>query len=346
MQCDKKKVFLITGSAGFIGASVSKCLLEKGESVIGIDNINDYYDINLKKARLKEITKVPNLIGGKWDFRKIDLNNSADLEKLFIEKKPNVVINLAAQAGVRYSIENPSAYIQSNLVGFYNLLECCRKFEINNLIYASSSSVYGGNQNLPFKEKHTVDHPISLYAATKRSNELIAHSYSHLYNIPCTGLRFFTVYGPWGRPDMALFLFTKSILNNEPIKVFNKGQMIRDFTFVDDVVESLIRILNKPPTSDDSFNTDAPNPSRSWAPHKVFNIGNSKPTQLIEYIKAIEDELGIKAKKLLLPMQPGDVAATESDSSQLQEWINFKPNTTIREGIKKFIKWYKEFYGI
>ena len=259
---------------------------------------------------------------------------------------PEKIVNLAAQAGVRYSIENPNEYIQSNLVGFANILEASRNFNIKHLVYASSSSVYGGNTKMPFSESKGVDHPVSLYAATKKSNELMAHAYSHLYNIPSTGLRFFTVYGPWGRPDMALFLFTKSILKNEPINVFNKGQMIRDFTFVDDVIESIIRILNKPATPEKTFNTNAPNPSNSWAPHKVFNIGNSKPIQLIEYIKAIEDELGIKAKKRLLPMQLGDVAVTASDSSQLQEWIEFKPNTTVKEGIKQFIKWYKEFYGI
>ena len=344
MQGEKKKVFLVTGSAGFIGASVSKYLLERGESVIGIDNINDYYDINLKKARLKEITKVSNLLCGKWDFRKIDLNNNVDLEKLFIEKKPNVVINLAAQAGVRYSIENPSAYIQSNLVGFYNLLECCRKFEINNLIYASSSSVYGGNQNLPFKEKHTVDHPISLYAATKRSNELIAHSYSHLYNIPCTGLRFFTVYGPLGRPDMAPIIFARSIMEGKPISVFNNGEMIRDFTYIDDVTEAISRCCYKPATPDPDFNKINPNPETSFSPHRIFNVGNSKPIKLMDFIETLEKHLGRKSKKVFKSLQPGDVKSTSADTQRLKEWIGYSPKVEINEGIEKFSKWFIDFY--
>lgn len=339
------KKILITGAAGFIGFHLCKKLLKQGENVIGFDNLNNYYDINLKKRRLKELDK-HFVSKGSWTFYKNDLIDKKKMEDIFKKEKPIVVIHLAAQAGVRYSFVNPKSYIESNITGFHNILEISNLYKINNFIFASSSSVYGGNKSIPFSENDSVDHPVSLYAATKKSNELMAHAYSHLYNIPSTGLRFFTVYGPWGRPDMALFLFTKSILKNEPINVFNKGQMIRDFTFVDDVIESIIRILNKPATPEKTFNTNAPNPSNSWAPHRVFNIGNSKPIQLIEYIKAIEDELGIKAKKRLLPMQLGDVAVTASDSSQLQEWIEFKPNTTVKEGIKQFIKWYKEFYGI
>jgi len=337
---------LITGAAGFIGFHLSKRILEKGHTVIGFDNLNNYYEPTLKKARLEQLEIYSKQNQSDFIFIKGNLQDKLDIENIFKTQKPERVVNLAAQAGVRYSIDNPFTYIESNLVGFANILESCRHGDIEHLVYASSSSVYGGNTNMPFKETQSVDHPISLYAATKKSNELMAHSYSHLYNLPMTGVRFFTVYGPWGRPDMALFLFTKAILNNEPIKVFNKGHMTRDFTFIDDIVESLQRILDKPPTPSSDFNTNNPNPSISWAPHKIFNIGNSTPTPLIEYINAIEDELGTKAKKLLLPMQQGDVAATESDASLLQEWINFKPNTPIKEGVKKFIKWYKEFYGI
>lgn len=337
---------LVTGAAGFIGFHLSKRLIKNGITVIGFDNLNNYYDIKLKKERLKHLNIIAEKTGSNFIFIKGNIQDKPKIEEIFKIYMPNKVVNLAAQAGVRYSIENPSAYIQSNLVGFSNILEACRNFNVKHLVYASSSSVYGGNTNMPFSENKSVDHPVSLYAATKKSNELMAHAYSHLYNIPSTGLRFFTVYGPWGRPDMALFLFTKSILNNEPIKVFNNGEMIRDFTFIDDVAESLIRILNKPAIQEKTFNTEDPDPSNSWAPHKVFNVGNSKPTPLIEYIQAIEDELGIKAQKILLPMQLGDVAATESDSSKLQKWIDFKPNTSIKEGIKKFIKWYREFYEV
>ena len=280
-----------------------------------------------------------------FKFFKENINKKSVIEDIFKEYNPEIVINLAAQAGVRYSMENPSAYIQTNLVGFSNILESCRNHPVKHLIYASSSSVYGGNTKMPFSESQGVDHPVSLYAATKRSNELLAHSYSHIYSVPSTGLRFFTVYGPWGRPDMALFLFTKSILNKEPIKVFNNGEMTRDFTYIDDIVESIMRLLKKPPKSDKSFDTFSPNPETSWAPHRIFNIGNSKPESLIDYIKAIEDNLGLKAKKELLPLQPGDVPATYSDCSSLESYINYKPNTSIKDGIKKFIIWYREFYG-
>tara|TARA_A100001035_G_C27787620_1_gene505418 strand:- start:1552 stop:2574 length:1023 start_codon:yes stop_codon:yes gene_type:complete len=337
---------LLTGVGGFIGFHLGKRILEEGITLIGYDNLNSYYDPILKEARLKELEITSQKTGTEFNFIKGDLRDKLKINNTFENFLPTKVVNLAAQAGVRYSIDNPSEYIESNLLGFGNILEACRNSKVKHLVYASSSSVYGGNTNMPFSEKAGVDHPVSIYAATKKSNELMAHSYSHLYNLPTTGVRFFTVYGPWGRPDMALFLFTKSILNNEPIKVFNNGQMIRDFTYIDDVIESLIRILDKPATTDKSFNTKAPNPSTSWAPYKVFNIGNSNPTKLIEYIKAIEDELGIKAKKELLPLQQGDVPATESDCSLLEEWIGFKPSKTVKEGVREFIKWYKDFYKI
>ena len=275
-----------------------------------------------------------------------DLENESAIKKVFDEYKPQKVVNLAAQAGVRYSIENPAAYIQSNLVGFGHILEGCRHNGVEHLIYASSSSVYGGNTNLPFSEHQGVDHPVSLYAATKKANELIAHSYSHLYGLPATGLRFFTVYGPWGRPDMALFLFTKSILAGKPIQVFNNGEMTRDFTYVDDIIESLVRLLDKPATSEKTFDSSIPDPATSWAPHRIFNIGNSNPTPLMAYIEALENTLGIRAKKEFLSMQPGDVPATAADTSALESWVGFKPSTSIDEGIDKFVSWYKEYYKL
>jgi len=336
---------VITGAAGFIGYHLSKRILKENISLIGIDNINDYYDISLKEARLKELQKITIKQNANFKFYKENINNRSRIEEIFKKYNPEIVINLAAQAGVRYSMENPSAYIQTNLVGFSNILELSRNYPVKHLIYASSSSVYGGNTKMPFSEIQNVDHPVSLYAATKRSNELLAHSYSHIYSIPATGLRFFTVYGPWGRPDMALFLFTKSILEGEPIKVFNQGEMTRDFTYIDDIVESIMRLLKKPPTKDKSFDTSNPNPATSWAPHRIFNIGNSTPESLKDYIKAIENNLGIKAKKELLPMQPGDVPATFSDCTSLESFINYKPSTSIEDGIRKFITWYKEFYG-
>lgn len=336
---------IITGSAGFIGYHLSKKLLEKNISVVGIDNINSYYDTRLKEARLLQLKNITLKKDVKFDFYKENINNKSVIEEIFKKTDPEIVINLAAQAGVRYSIEDPSAYIQTNLVGFSNIIECCRNYPVKHFIYASSSSVYGGNTKMPFSESMCVDHPVSLYAATKRSNELIAHSYSHLYSIPSTGLRFFTVYGPWGRPDMALFLFTKAILNSEPIKVFNHGRMTRDFTYIDDIVESIIRLIAKPPSSDKDFDTSNPRTDRSWAPHRIFNIGNSNPNSLTDYINAIEDALSIKAKKELLPIQPGDVPATYSDCTSLEELIEYKPNTAIKDGIKEFISWYREFYG-
>ena len=337
------KVF-VTGASGFIGFHLCKKLLNKNVEVIGIDNFNSYYDPNLKEARLRKLNEISN----KQNFKifRNDIKNADALKNIFQEYTPDVVVNLAAQAGVRYSIENPSEYIETNLVGFSNVLECCRNYKIKHLIYASSSSVYGGNTRMPFSEKHSVDHPVSLYAATKKSNELIAHSYSHLYDIPATGLRFFTVYGPWGRPDMALFLFTKSILEGKTIKVFNHGKMLRDFTYIDDIVESLVRIIYKPSLADISFDTDKPNPATSWAPHRIYNIGNSNPTPLMDYISAIENCIGVKAKKEFLPLQMGDVPATSSDCSELESWIGFKPKTSINQGVEKFILWYKSFYGV
>ena len=335
---------LITGACGFIGFHICKKLIQNDYEVLGIDNFNSYYDTSLKESRLIELNNI--LTKGKFNILREDIKNLEVLKKTFYEFKPDIVVNLAAQAGVRYSIENPSEYIQSNLLGFGNILECCRMLNVKNFVYASSSSVYGGNTKMPFSEIQSVDHPVSLYAATKKSNELMAHSYSHLYKIPATGLRFFTVYGPWGRPDMALFLFTKSILNDEPIKVFNNGEMIRDFTFIDDISESLFRIIKKPATPDKYFDTNNPNPSKSWAPHRIFNIGNSKPISLMSYINAIEDCLGKKAKKEFLPLQLGDVPSTSSDCSELGSWIGFKPKTTVMEGVEQFVTWYRNFYKI
>ena len=335
---------IVTGASGFIGFHLCKKLLQKDCQIVGIDNFNSYYDPLLKEERLKRLQKFSS--HSKLKVFREDISNLDVMERIFSDFKPEVVVNLAAQAGVRYSIENPSAYIQTNLVGFTNILECCRRQDVNHLVYASSSSVYGGNTNMPFSEKQPVDHPVSLYAATKKSNELMAHSYSHLYNLPATGLRFFTVYGPWGRPDMALFLFTKSILEGKPIQVFNHGKMIRDFTYVDDIAESLLRIVFKPATSDDSFDTNKPNPSTSWAPHRIFNIGNSNPTKLIDYIQAIEKCLGVEAKKEFLPLQMGDVPSTSSNCSELESWIGFKPQTSVYDGVTNFVEWYRGFYGI
>tara|TARA_Y100000994_G_scaffold245296_1_gene246668 strand:- start:996 stop:2027 length:1032 start_codon:yes stop_codon:yes gene_type:complete len=337
---------LITGAAGFIGFHITKRLLSEGIEVVGLDNLSPYYDLRLKNARLNKLEELSKKRAVKFFFFKEDLQNKIFLTELFKKFKFNKVVNLAAQAGVRYSIENPSSYINSNIVGFANLLEVCRRNDIEHLIYASSSSVYGGNKSLPFSEEHNVDHPVSLYAASKKANELMAHSYSHLYGIPTTGLRFFTVYGPWGRPDMALFLFTKSILNEEPIKIFNKGEMIRDFTFIDDITESLFRVINKKSTSDINFDYLKPSSSSSWAPYRIFNIGNSNPINLMDFISTIEEILGRKAKKEFLDMQPGDVASTSADTALLEKWIGFKPKTSVKEGIKKFIDWYKNFYNI
>ena len=334
----------VTGSAGFIGFHLTKKLIENGHEVIGIDNLNSYYDLNLKLDRIKLLEKISKQKKVDFKLKKLSLLEKEGLNEIFDIFRPKVVYNLAAQAGVRYSLENPNEYIQSNVVGFGNILECCRSNKVENLIYASSSSVYGGNKVMPFKEDQTVDHPVSLYAVTKKSNELMAHSYSHLYKLPVIGLRFFTVYGPWGRPDMALFIFTEKILKNEPIKIFNSGDMIRDFTYIEDIVESLYRLRNKAAKGESEFNYMDPDPSVSWAPHKIFNIGNSNPIKLMDYINEIEKAVGKKAIKEYLPMQPGDVKATFADTSKLENWINFKPNTSIKNGVSNFVKWYKDYY--
>jgi UDP-glucuronate 4-epimerase len=337
---------LVTGAAGFIGFHLSTRLLERGTSVVGFDNVNPYYAPSLKRARIAQLQATAQCTGTSFQLIEADLEDRQAVEAAFETHKPQKVVNLAAQAGVRYSIENPAAYIQSNLVGFGHILEGCRHHCIEHLVYASSSSVYGGNTNLPFSEHQGVDHPVSLYAASKKANELMAHTYSHLYGLPATGLRFFTVYGPWGRPDMALFLFTKAMLAGEAIQVFNNGQMVRDFTYVDDIIESLIRVLDKPAAADQAFDPSQPDSATSWAPHRVFNIGNSNPTPLMDYIEAVEAALGITATKEFLPMQPGDVPATAADTSALETWTGFKPNTPVKEGVARFVSWYREFYGV
>ena len=337
---------LVTGAAGFIGFQLTTRLLERGTPVVGFDNVNPYYDPSLKRARILQLQATAQRTGSSFHLIEADLEDRQAVEAAFTQHKPLKVVNLAAQAGVRYSIENPAAYIQSNLVGFGYILEGCRHHGIEHLVYASSSSVYGGNTNLPFSEHQSVDHPVSLYAASKKANELMAHTYSHLYGLPATGLRFFTVYGPWGRPDMALFLFTKAMLAGEPIQVFNNGQMVRDFTYVDDIVESLIRVLDKPAAPATAFDSAQPDPATSWAPHRVFNIGNSNPTPLMDYIEALEAALSIKATKKFLPMQPGDVPVTAADTSALESWTGFKPNTPVKEGVARFVSWYREFYGV
>ncbi len=339
-----KNVILVTGAAGFIGAALVLRLLENGEKVIGVDNINDYYEPNLKRSRLENINTKSQSATGEWFFFNKNLEDFFEIQKIFKEFRPKIVFNLAAQAGVRYSIKNPSSYIKSNLVGFSNILELCRNEGILNLIYASSSSVYGGNKKIPFHEDDPVDHPISLYAATKRSNEILAHSYSHLFNLSATGLRFFTVYGPWGRPDMAPMIFIKSILEKKSINVFNNGKMLRDFTYIDDIIECTLRCGYKPATRDEKFNYLNPTPSSSNAPHRVFNIGNNRPILLNNFIELLEKELGILAIKNYLPMQPGDAENTFADCKKIYEWINFKPKVKIEDGIKKFIKWYKYYY--
>ena len=337
---------LVTGAAGFIGFHLCKKLIEENKFVIGLDNMNSYYDQKLKKSRLNELSKS---IKGKekiFSFIKGDLVDKEIINEIFVKYNPEVVIHLAAQAGVRYSITNPEAYLKSNLIGFMNIIEACRKTNVKNFIYASSSSVYGGNTNLPFREKNPVDHPVSLYAATKRSNELIAHSYSHLYNIPSIGLRFFTVYGPWGRPDMAPMIFTKSIFEGVPIRIFNNGDMIRDFTYIDDVVEAITKLINKPALGNRNFNTNAPEPSTSWAPHRIFNIGNQEPIALMDFINTLEEEIGIKAKKSYEGFQKGDVKSTSASIHSLKEWVGYTPYTSIKKGIKDFVEWYKIYYNL
>jgi UDP-glucuronate 4-epimerase len=332
---------LVTGAAGFIGMHTCQKLLARGDEVVGIDNLNDYYEVSLKEARLEEL--MPR---AKFSFQKLDVADAAGVKELFARIKPQRVIHLAAQAGVRYSLINPRAYVESNLLGFTNVLEGCRYNEIEHLVFASSSSVYGGNTKLPFSEHHNIDHPVSLYAATKKANELMAHTYSHLFGLPTTGLRFFTVYGPWGRPDMALFLFTKAMLEGKAIDVFNHGKMVRDFTFIDDIVEGVVRVLDKPATPDPAYDVANPDPGTSNVPYRVFNIGNSTPTPLMDYIEAIESALGITAQKNLLPMQPGDVHSTAANTDELQAWIGFKPNTDVKTGVAKFVKWYRDYYAV
>ena len=334
---------LVTGAAGFIGSAVSERLLLGGAYVVGIDNLNTYYDPALKRARLHRIQR--HCPTAEWDFIEQDVADREAMAQLFETVAPKAVIHLAAQAGVRYSLANPGAYVHSNLIGFGHILEGCRHQKVEHLVYASSSSVYGGNRNLPFTESQPVNHPVSLYAATKKANELMAHSYSHLYELPATGLRFFTVYGPWGRPDMAPMLFAKAILAGEPIRVFNNGDMSRDFTYIDDIVEGVIRVLNKPATACASFNPASPDAARSWAPHRIFNIGNSNPTRLLDFIAALEQSLGYEAIKQFEPMQPGDVQATAADTHLLEEWIGFRPSTSVLQGVSRFAKWYLEFYA-
>ena len=338
------KFVLVTGAAGFIGAAVAKQLLIEGVNVIGVDNINSYYSQRLKRDRLQSIYKYALDNSRKWIFNENFLENKDDLDNIFKAYSPSYVINLAAQAGVRYSLENPTSYINSNLVGFSNILECCRNFGVEHFIYASSSSVYGGNKNLPFSEEQQANHPISLYAATKRSNELMAHSYSHLFKIPSTGLRFFTVYGPWGRPDMAPMIFAKAIFNDKPLKIFNYGKMQRDFTYIDDVVEAIIKCCFKPATSNSKFNYIDPNPSSSFAPHRIFNVGNSKPIEILEFLKILETTIGKPAKLNFDYIQPGDVVATAADTTLLKDWIGFTPKTSIKKGMSFFIDWYKKYY--
>ena len=337
------KNILVTGAAGFIGAALAIRLLKQGENVIGLDDLNSYYDPHLKETRLNQIKVASDNSSGRWTFYKASLESELILNKIFSLHSPDVVINLAAQAGVRYSIDNPSAYIQSNLVGFSNLLEKCRQYSVQNFIFASSSSVYGGNKRLPFSEKHAADHPVSLYASTKKANELMAHSYSHLYGIPSTGLRLFTVYGPWGRPDMAPMIFAKSIINREPINIFNFGNMKRDFTYIDDVVEGIFRCSNKPATINPTFDPLDPDKSTSFAPYRIFNIANSKPVELLRFIEILEDSLGVKAIKKFKPMQPGDVESTSANTNLLESWTGFKPSISIERGVPLFAGWYLDY---
>ncbi|HUV49716.1 MAG TPA: NAD-dependent epimerase [Anaerolineae bacterium] len=336
----KFKTVLITGAAGFIGFHLAKRLLDSGCHVAGVDNLNHYYDVGLKEDRLEILASNEN-----FKFHKTDLSDKNGLEKIFGNTSFDVVVNLAAQAGVRYSLTNPGAYVDSNIVGFVNILECCRHNNVKHLVFASSSSVYGANTKMPFSVHDNVDHPVSLYAASKKSNELMAHAYSHLFQLPCTGLRFFTVYGPWGRPDMALFLFTKAILAGKPIKVFNHGKMKRDFTYIDDIVEGVVRVMNRVPKPNQKWSGDAPDPGSSYAPYKLYNIGNNNPVELMEFIAAIENILGKKAEKEFLDLQPGDVPATYADIDDLIKDVGFKPATTIEAGIACFLSWYKDYYG-
>lgn len=336
----KEKV-LITGAAGFIGFHLAQKLDVLGYAVVGLDNMNDYYDVGLKEARLEQLEALES-----FSFHRMDLEEKNRIDAMFAEEKFDYVVNLAAQAGVRYSLENPYAYINANVTGFLNVLEACRHHPVKHLVYASSSSVYGANTQMPFSTHHTVDHPVSLYAATKKSNELMAHTYSHLYNIPTTGLRFFTVYGPYGRPDMALFLFTKAILDGQPIKVFNNGEMRRDFTYVADIVEGVARLLPHVAQPDPQWSGDAPDPASSYAPYRIYNIGNNSPVKLLDFVEAIEESLGKKAEKEFMPLQDGDVPATYADVSDLMQAVDFKPSTDLKVGVQNFVDWYREYYKV
>lgn len=332
---------LITGAAGFIGMHVAQLLLARGDEVVGVDNLSDYYDVNLKKARLARLAKFPG-----FKHVLLDISDRAGVAALFAQEKPARVLNLAAQAGVRYSLVNPHAYIDTNVVGFANILEGCRHNGVEHLVYASSSSVYGGNTRMPFSEHDNIDHPVSLYAATKKANELMAHSYSHLFGLPTTGLRYFTVYGPWGRPDMALFLFAKAILEDRPIDVFNHGKMRRDFTYIDDIAEGTLRVIDRPATPNPDFVSDEPDPGTSWAPYRVFNIGNHNPVDLMDYISALEKALGREAKKNFLPLQAGDVPATSAETSELRQWTGYTPATPVQEGVRRFVDWYRDYFKV
>jgi UDP-glucuronate 4-epimerase len=333
-------MILVTGAAGFIGYHVTRRLLDRGEIVAGIDNLNDYYDVSLKRERLARLEH-PN-----FSFRKLDIASTDDMAALFAELRPSRVVHLAAQAGVRYSLTDPHVYAESNLRGFLNILEGCRHNGVEHLVFASTSSVYGANTRQPFSEHDNADHPVSLYAATKKANELMAHSYAHLFRLPVTGLRFFTVYGPWGRPDMALFKFTKGILAGEPIPVFNEGRMVRDFTYIDDIADGVVGVLDAVAEPDPKWDGDRPDPARSYAPYRIFNIGNSQPVELLRYINVIEQCLGIKAKLDLLPMQPGDVPSTMADVTELEQAIGFRPRTTVEEGVARFVEWYRAYYKV
>jgi UDP-glucuronate 4-epimerase len=337
---DQRRV-LVTGAAGFIGFHLCKRLLELGDEVVGLDNLNDYYDVNLKLSRLRQITMERN-----FKPVRLDLADRDGIARLFREEKFDIVVNLAAQAGIRYSLINPYSYADSNISGFLNILEGCRHSAVKHLVFASSSSVYGANTRMPFSVHHNVDHPLSLYAATKKANELMAHTYASLYKIPCTGLRFFTVYGPWGRPDMALFLFTKAILEARPIDVFNYGKMQRDFTYIDDIIEGVVRVMDRVPEPDPHWSGDDPDSAGSYAPYKLYNIGNHNPVELMQFIGVLEDCLGKKAEKNLLPIQAGDVPATYADVDDLIKDVGFKPSTPIEEGLRKFVAWYKEYYEV
>ena len=330
---------LVTGAAGFIGFHLVRRFLARGRPVIGFDNVNDYYDVSLKEARLRQLERLQG-----FQFIRADLADTATLDSLFREHRFEIVVNLAAQAGVRYSLMNPQAYVRSNVEGFVNILEVCRHFEVQHLVYASTSSVYGAVTKMPFSVHQNVDHPVSLYGATKKANELLAHSYSHLFGLPTTGVRFFTVYGPWGRPDMALFLFTRAILAGDPIKVFNQGQMERDFTYVDDIVEGLVRLADRTPEADPKWDSDKPDPGSSSAPYRIYNIGNHTPIKLMHLIEVLENCLGRKAEKQLLPMQPGDVPATYADVGDLARDVGFSPSTPVEVGVKRFVQWYRNFY--